>query len=78
MLAKEAFRIKGPDRQRTPRNFLNSISIELTGIEAGSTIPQIKVVSKRPDELFLDSEQVIGYLKQGREMLIQIVESSCK
>lgn len=43
-MAKEIYLKSNPDRKRIPKNFTDGISIELEGIEPGSTIPKLVLV----------------------------------
>ena len=44
-VAKSLYKKDHPDRQRVPRNFLDDISLQIVGLEEGSTVVNIALVS---------------------------------
>lgn len=72
-MAKDLYLADHPDRKRIPKNFLNGISIELEGLEPGSTVAKlVMVVATRT----LFPEINYDYFIQAPNQVIRIIEAA--
>lgn len=72
-MAKEIYLKKNPERKRVPKNFANGISIELEGIESGSTIPKLVLIASLTS-LFLDTNHEC--FAKAPKHITQVIEAA--
>ena len=78
-VAKWRYLQEHPNRKRSPRGFTDEISLKLTGIEAGSAVPQISVFfAPDPFPPLLDSlpPASLRYVDQARSSLIGAINAA--
>jgi hypothetical protein len=72
-IAKVEFLKDNPDRKRSPRGFTDAVSLKLTAIESGSTVPIISLEAERA-ELFPTSTQ--NYFESARTAVINAIDAA--
>ena len=74
-VAKTEFLKDHPDRKRSPRGFTNGIELKLTGIEDGSAVPVISLVTASPT-LFPPVNQ--KYFEKARNLIVSAIAAAEK
>lgn len=72
-LAKSKYLEENQQRARVPKGFTNGVSLELTGLSAGSAIAQIDM-SVESGDLFPQLAQ--GYFEQARDSLLDAIDAA--
>ncbi|MGL4422848.1 MAG: hypothetical protein ACRCZF_19430, partial [Gemmataceae bacterium] len=70
-IAKWKYRESNPTRQRVPKGFTHDIALKLTGIEEGSAIPVITLVTTASASLFPTMPQKC--FEEARQAIVQAV-----
>ena len=77
-VAKWHFKNDNPDRKRAPRGFADQITLKVSGIEAGSAIPNIvlSIAAAATTTLFPVDHR--DYFEKARESIIEAVDAADK
>ncbi len=73
-VARSIYKLEN-DGKRVPRNFMDDFSLQITGIEAGSTIARISLIQTKP-YLFASIGQ--EYAEKARDRIIHTIEAAAK
>ena len=79
-LAKKIYLEENPSRKRVPRGFSDGISLKLSGIKEGSSIPQIIIASVISSTSLLPTHtnDSFKYIEQARDKVIELIENADK
>ena len=72
-IAISIFKEEHPGRSRIPRNFMEPISLQITGLEEGSTIPTIMLVSSIGGALL--SSEAEYYAEQAKDRFVATIQA---
>ena len=73
-VAKWKFLSDNPSRKRTPRGFIDGVTLTLTGVQTGSAIPIIRLVVPAVASLFPPT--VLDYYELARTAIVGAVRAA--
>lgn len=74
-VAKSLYKKDHPDRQRVPRNFLDDISLQIVGLEEGSTVTKIALVCLTASSALLPTAAQ-EYAGRARDQIVSTIEGA--
>lgn len=76
-VAKQIFLEENPNRKRVPKGFTDNVSLKLSGIEEGSTIPKFVLVSIVNSLLLLDANpESMTYIEKARDRVVTTISNA--
>lgn len=76
-VAKQIFLEENPNRKRVPKGFTDNVSLKLSGIEEGSTIPKFVLVSIVNSILLLDANpESMTYIEKAKDRVITTISNA--
>ncbi|OIN59962.1 hypothetical protein [Arsenicibacter rosenii] len=76
-VAKQIFLEENPNRKRVPKGFTDNVSLKLSGIEEGSTIPKFVLVTILNSMLLLDANpNSMTYIEKARDRIIDTISNA--
>lgn len=77
-VAKQIYLEENPQRQRVPKGFTDDINLKLVGIEKGSAIPKILLVSTIVGNTLLPNipQDSVNYIEKSRDRVIEVISQA--
>ena len=76
-VAKSLYKREHPERQRIPRNFLDDISLQIVGLEEGSTVAKIALVCLTASAGLLPTPAQ-EYADRARDQIVSTIEDAAR